>query len=71
MTLDKKTLSSRIYEILRTDILSQKISLGEKLTLKALQERFGVSSTPIREALTRLSDDGPGTVLFQYRGKRH
>lgn len=62
MTLDKKTLSSRIYEILRTDILSQKISLGEKLTLKALQERFGVSSTPIREALTRLSDDG----LVQY-----
>ena len=31
--------------------------MGQKLTLKMLQERFGVSSTPIREALTRLSEE--------------
>lgn len=58
MTLNKSTLSEQIYQILRSDILSQKIPLGEKLTLKNLQEQFEVSSTPIREALTRLTEDG-------------
>lgn len=58
MNLNKSTLSEQIYQILRTDILTQKIALGEKLTLKTLQEQFGVSSTPIREALTRLAQDG-------------
>ena len=58
MTLNKSTLSEQIYQILRTDILNRKISMGEKLTLKNLQDRFEVSSTPIREALTRLTEDG-------------
>ena len=57
MDLNKTTLSGQIYDILRQDILTQQIRLGEKLTLKQLQERFGVSSTPIREALTRLTED--------------
>lgn len=58
MPLNKSTLSEQIYQILRSDILTQKIPLGEKLTLKSLQEQFEVSSTPIREALTRLTEDG-------------
>ena len=57
MGLNKSTLSEQIYQILRNDILTQKIPCGEKLTLKVLQERFQVSSTPIREALTRLTQD--------------
>lgn len=58
MDLNKKTLSTQIYQILRNDILSHAIPLGEKLTLKMLQERFQVSSTPIRDALTRLNEEG-------------
>lgn len=58
MTLNKSTLSEQIYQILRADILSQKIPPGEKLTLKNLKEQFDVSSTPIRDALTRLTEDG-------------
>lgn len=58
MPLNKSTLSEQIYQILRSDILNRKIPLGAKLTLKNLQERFEVSSTPIREALTRLTEDG-------------
>ncbi len=53
----KKTLSEQIYNILRDDILQQKIPCGTRLTLKELQERFQVSSSPIREALTRLTQD--------------
>lgn len=58
MKLNKQTLSEQIYQILRKDILTRIYLPGEKLTLKQLQDRFGVSSTPIREALTRLSEDG-------------
>lgn len=57
MKLNKQTLSEQIYQILRGDILSQRIPSGTKLTLKALTERFEVSSTPVREALTRLSEE--------------
>lgn len=53
----KSTLSEQIYEIIKNDIITKTIPPGKKLTLKSLQERFGVSSTPIREALTRLSED--------------
>ena len=58
MNLNKATLSEQIYNILRSDILTRAIRPGEKLTLKSLQERFGVSSTPVRDALTRLADEG-------------
>ncbi|MGI5899602.1 MAG: GntR family transcriptional regulator [Christensenellales bacterium] len=54
----KKTLTEQIYQILRDDILDLRIPQGEKLTLQTLKERFGVSHTPIREALTRLTEDG-------------
>jgi len=58
MPLNKSTLSEQIYQILRSDILNQNIPLGTKLTLKNLQKQFDVSSTPIREALTRLTEEG-------------
>ncbi len=54
----KKSLAEQIYQILRTDIINQALKGGEKLTLKTLQERFGVSSTPIREAMGRLNQEG-------------
>jgi DNA-binding GntR family transcriptional regulator len=51
------TLPEQIYRILREEILTQTIPCGAKLTLQALKTRFGVSHTPIREALTRLVED--------------
>ena len=54
----KMTLADQIYNILREDIINQNIRCGEKLTLKSLQERFNISSTPIREAMGRLSLEG-------------
>ncbi|MBU5485997.1 GntR family transcriptional regulator [Clostridium sp. MSJ-11] len=56
--LVKITLAEQIYTILREDIINQNIKCGEKLTLKILQEKFNTSSTPIREALNRLSQEG-------------
>ena len=53
-----KTIAEQIYSIIRQDILEHKLKGGEKLTMKMLQNRLGVSSSPIREALTRLQQEG-------------
>lgn len=63
MSIMVKTVSEQIYYAIRDDIFSQRRKPGEKLTTKSLQERLGVSSTPIREALTRLQEDG----LIEYQ----
>lgn len=52
------TLSEQIYNELFDDITDQKLVCGQKLTLKMLKERFDTSHTPIREALTRLAENG-------------
>lgn len=54
----KKNLSEQIYDQIKMDILTQKIKFGEKLINKNLQKRFVVSSTPIRDAVNRLYNDG-------------
>jgi DNA-binding GntR family transcriptional regulator len=46
------------YGALRRDIVSGEIAPGEHLAELALAERYGVSRTPIREALRRLEQDG-------------
>ncbi len=47
-----------VFLSLRDDIMSQRLSPGEPLREEALAERFGVSRTPIRAALKRLSWGG-------------
>ncbi|HLS53220.1 MAG TPA: GntR family transcriptional regulator [Tissierellaceae bacterium] len=56
--INKKTLSDQIYYILKMEILKSKIPFGSKLTNRALQKRFGVSSSPVRDAINRLYQDG-------------
>ncbi|MFV0504999.1 MAG: GntR family transcriptional regulator [Lachnospirales bacterium] len=61
----KKSLSEQIHEQLKKDIIHQKIKLGEKLINKNLQERFGVSSSPVRDAVNKLYFDGLLTSVTQ------
>ena len=65
-----KTVTEQIYLVIRSDILQQKRRMGEKLTVKQLQDQLGVSSTPIREALTRLQQDGLIVTLDEPRSAR-
>ena len=58
MSRQIQTMTEQIYNAIRADIFAQRIHFGEKLTTRGLQERLGVSSTPIREALARLEKDG-------------
>lgn len=54
----KSNLSEQIYEAIMQDIINQNIGFGEKLTNRELQEKYGVSSTPVRDAINRLYLDG-------------
>ena len=47
-----------LYEELRHQIISMKIKPGADLDEKTLVEKFGVSRTPVRESLIRLSAEG-------------
>ncbi|MDD5823102.1 MAG: GntR family transcriptional regulator [Firmicutes bacterium] len=53
-----KTITEQIYSNIYELIISGKFPAGARLTMKTLQEELGVSSSPIREALTRLQQDG-------------
>lgn len=52
------SLTSKIFNILRDDILNDKYEEGEKLVEAKLAEELGVSRTPVREALKQLELDG-------------
>ncbi|AOW93258.1 GntR family transcriptional regulator [Rhodococcus sp. WMMA185] len=51
-------LSDRVYLELRTDLMSGRIQPGQRLGEERLAETYGVSRTPVREALARLLADG-------------
>lgn len=57
---EKKTVPVRkkVYEHLKTSILSGLLSPEERLTEEHLAEMLGVSRTPVREALYKLESEG-------------
>ena len=52
------TSSERVYQLIRDGIASGSFAAGAHLKEGELAERFGVSRTPVRSALQRLSNDG-------------
>ena len=52
------TRTEQVYEKLRADLLNGILLPGQKLKMVELTERFGVSQSVIREALTRLTEQG-------------
>ncbi len=56
--IKRMSLVDQVYEKIREEIISLEIPFGSKLNVNKLQEEFGVSSTPVREALNRLLNDG-------------
>jgi DNA-binding GntR family transcriptional regulator len=51
-------VGDEIYEILLSRVLSSELGANDRITIDALCRELGVSQTPIREALHRLSADG-------------
>jgi DNA-binding GntR family transcriptional regulator len=58
-----ENLSARVYNQIKDLILCNEILPGQKLHHQALSERLGVSRTPVREALTRLVQEGHVSFL--------
>ena len=56
--LQRRSLSEQVYDVLIHDIVTGQIALGDRLINRELQTRFGVSSTPIRDAINKLYQDG-------------
>lgn len=50
--------SDRAYQLMRAAVIAGTFPPGERLRPAAIQERFGVGLTPIREALMRLGVEG-------------
>ncbi len=57
---DESTLSlkEKIYRVLKQEIITAELPPEEMILEGLLAERFGVSKTPVREALTLLQRDG-------------
>lgn len=58
-----RSLKDSVFDTLEEEILSGKLKSGTPLTELALCARLGVSRTPIRGALQRLSDEGLVEIL--------
>ena len=56
----------QIVEVLREEILGLVLSPGTALARADLQDRFRVSSTPVRDALLRLQEEGLVDVFPQH-----
>lgn len=52
------TWSEHAFATLRRDILSGRLRPGTKLRIDQLRDHYSVGSTPLREALSRLSSEG-------------
>jgi DNA-binding GntR family transcriptional regulator len=60
---EEGSLGERVYRALKVDILARRLSADEPLVEQTLAERYGVSKTPVREALRLLVHDGILRVL--------
>lgn len=56
--IERVVLGDQVYEAIKERILDQAYAPGEKLNVDGLARELQVSSTPVREALTRLVAEG-------------
>lgn len=56
--IDRMSLSNRVYYYIKDLILSGELKGGERIPEEKVASRFGLSRTPIREALRRLEEYG-------------
>ncbi|MEE1249504.1 MAG: GntR family transcriptional regulator [Lachnospiraceae bacterium] len=60
---DKYSLSTKVFHTIREDILSGKYRPNEELKEKNIGDEFGVSRTPVREALRQLELEGLVSII--------
>jgi DNA-binding GntR family transcriptional regulator len=60
---ESRLLRDEIYAELRADMITCRLAPGTELRESALAERFGVSKSPVRDALMRLATEGLVVIL--------
>lgn len=58
LKIKRTSLSQEVYQHLQQQIITLELAPGEKLNDLELAEQFGVSRTPVREALKKLEEEG-------------
>lgn len=56
--IEARTLAAQVRDVLRRDVLENRLQPGARLREAELAERFGMSRAPIREALRQLAAEG-------------
>ena len=56
--MERTTTPDDVYQVLRTAILDGNLSAGEQLREAHIATQLGISRASVREALTRLEEDG-------------
>ncbi|MEU1042238.1 GntR family transcriptional regulator [Streptomyces sp. NPDC005907] len=65
----RSTLRQQIADALRDEVLAGRLQAGQEFTVKEIADQYGVSATPVREALVDLSAQGLLDAA-QHRGFR-
>ena len=60
-----KTLIGEAFERIREDIITSRLHPGEKLRIEHLRQLYGIGTSPLREALSRLVSEGLVTTEGQ------
>jgi DNA-binding GntR family transcriptional regulator len=58
VSVPASTRTAEVYEVLRSELLDGVLAPGQKLRMVELADRFGASQSVVREALTRLAEQG-------------
>jgi len=66
MEITHRSMSDEAYQIIRFKIVENELHFGERLYIDRLAEELGVSATPVREALNRMTAGG----LTDYRSHK-
>lgn len=62
---ERVSRAAQVYEQLKRDVAEFRLVPGDRFTEQSVCERLGVSRTPVRQALTRLQQEGYVEVLFR------
>ncbi|MCW5261823.1 GntR family transcriptional regulator [Verminephrobacter eiseniae] len=62
---ERNSRADQVYEQLKRDVAEFRLVPGDRFTEHAVSERLGVSRTPVRQALTRLQQEGHVEVMYR------
>lgn len=62
---ERRSRADEVYDQLKADVGEFRLVPGDRFTENEISDRLGVSRTPVRQALTRLQQEGLVEVLFR------